>query len=60
MKRKNELVLSKRVGITQEVHDILSDQRVKQKKSRARIVNDLVLEKFDREIIKINEKTINI
>lgn len=33
---------------------------IKQKKSRARIVNDLVLEKFDKEITKVAENTVEL
>ena len=44
--RPHELDLTKRLGITEEVHLILRDQRKIQEKSMARIVNDLILEKY--------------
>lgn len=47
--RKKELILNKRVGITQEVYKILWKEKRKQKKSMARIVNDLILDKYGKE-----------
>lgn len=44
--RPSELVLPKRLGITEEVHLILKKERLKQKKSMARIVNDLILQTY--------------
>ena len=44
--REPELKLDKRLGITEEVYLILKDQRKQQKKSMARIANDLLIEKY--------------
>ena len=49
-KRKTEMNLEKRLGITKEVYDILRRERRKQKMSMARIVNDLILEKYEKEM----------
>jgi hypothetical protein len=46
--RKNELKLTKRVGLTEEAHSILRVQRKIQEKSMARIVNDLII-KLDKK-----------
>ena len=47
--RPHELDLTKSVGITGEVHDILKKERLRQKKSMAMIVNNLILEKYGLE-----------
>lgn len=44
--RPHELDLTKSVGITGEVHDILKKERQKQQKSMARIINDLILKEY--------------
>jgi hypothetical protein len=44
--RKSELDLKKRLGITEEVYKILRAEKIKQKKSMARIVNDLILKNY--------------
>jgi hypothetical protein len=44
--RAHELDLTKSVGITSEVHDILKKERKKQEKSMARIINDLILREY--------------
>lgn len=44
--RPTELELPKRLGITEEVHQILKKQRRIQEKSMARIVNDLILREY--------------
>ena len=44
--RPHELDLAKRVGVTEEVHDILRKEKIKQKRSIARIVNDLILQTY--------------
>jgi hypothetical protein len=46
--RKPELNLEKRIGITKEVHDILRRERKKQRKSMARIVNDLIINSYEK------------
>lgn len=50
--RKTELNLEKRLGITKEVHELLRKERKKQKKSMARIVNDLIIEKYANETMR--------
>jgi hypothetical protein len=45
--RPPELVLDKRLGITVEIYKILWREKRKQKKSMARIVNDLIKEKYE-------------
>lgn len=52
--RKNELDLPKRLGITEEVYKILWREKRKQKRSMARIVNDLILEKYGTDSRKNN------
>ena len=44
--RKPELVLDKRLGITTEVYKLLWKEKRKQKRSMARIVNDLILKEY--------------
>ena len=44
--RLPELVLDKRLGITTEVYRLLWKEKRKQKRSMARIVNDLILEEY--------------
>ena len=44
--RKSELKLVKRVGITEECYKILKLAKPKEKKSMAKIVNDLIIEKY--------------
>lgn len=44
--RKNELILTKRIAITKEVHQILREERKRQEKSMARIVNDLIMKLY--------------
>lgn len=44
--RERELDLTNSIKITREVYLILRKQRVIQQKSMARIIHDLVLEKF--------------
>lgn len=50
--RKPELNLEMRVGITKEVHKILRKQRIIQKKSMARIVNDLIIQAYANETVR--------
>jgi hypothetical protein len=45
--RPHELDLKKSIGITEEIHCILKKERRNQKKSMARIVNDLILVVYD-------------
>ncbi len=44
--RPPELVLDKRLGITTEVYKLLWKEKRKQKRSMARIVNDLILKEY--------------
>lgn len=50
--RKSELNLEKRIGVTREIHDILKKERKKQKKSMARIVNDLIIQIYGDETLQ--------
>ena len=44
--RPPELILNKRLGITTEVYKLLWKEKRKQKRSMARIVNDIILEEY--------------
>jgi predicted CopG family antitoxin len=44
--RESELKLCKRVGITEECYRILRSAKKKENKSMARIVNDLITQKY--------------
>jgi len=46
MDRKTKLELKQKVYVTDETHNILREQKRKQEKSMARIVNDLIMEKY--------------
>ena len=50
--RPPELVLDKRVGLTVEAFKLLQKEKRKQKKSMARINNDLILERYGPKIQK--------
>lgn len=44
--KEEKLVLDEQVGLTREVYEILRDQKKKQKISMAKIVCNLVIEKY--------------
>ena len=46
--RKSELILKKNIWITEEIYKILKEQKKIQKKSMARIVNDLILKNYEK------------
>ena len=46
--RKPELEQYKTIWITKEVYDILRDQKKKQRVSMAKVIHNLVLEKYAR------------
>lgn len=46
-KKEDELELPKQVRITQEVYDILRKQKAEQEISMAKIVCNLILEKYE-------------
>lgn len=50
--RKTELDLPKRLGITEEVYKILWREKRKQKRSMARIVNDLIIEEYGNATVR--------
>lgn len=49
-KRETKLVRFSQVGLTEECHKILKQQRKKQEKSMMEIVDELVKEKFGKSL----------
>lgn len=56
--QQQELEIYKRIGVTREVYDTLRDQKRQTKQSMAKIICNLVLEKYGSTLNSIKEKNI--
>lgn len=50
--RKPVLKIAARIGITEEANNLLTAERKSQKKSKAQIISDLIIEKYGKNKLR--------